>query len=92
MFNEGQYVARTFTGELQFIIKKSRPTQMPEIRNWIPGTQSQEIHFLDKENNLIVRAHRFWRPDGFLAASGMIDPKAIFLNGEWFRLVTRDEP
>jgi hypothetical protein len=86
IFNEGQYTERVATGKLRLIVKKSRVTQMTEIKTWIPGTESQELHFLDKAGEIVVKAHRFLRPDGQLAASGLVDPKRIFLNGEWYGL------
>jgi hypothetical protein len=76
IFNEGRYVERVERGELRMIVKKTRIAQMTHIRNWIPGTESQELHFLDADNNVVAKAHRFLRPDGKLAASGMVDPKA----------------
>jgi hypothetical protein len=90
IFNEGQYVEKAARGELQMIVKKSRDAQMTFIRNWVPGTQSQEVHFLDADNNLVAKAHRFLRPDGTLAASGMVDPKRVFSDGKWYGLVSPD--
>ena len=72
------------------VVKKTRVTQMIYIRNWIPGTESQEIHFLDANDNVVAKAHRFLRPDGKLAASGMIDPKRVFSEGKWYALVSPD--
>jgi hypothetical protein len=86
MFNEGQYTERAATGELKLIVKKSRVTQRTEIRNWVPGTESQELHFLDQSGELLVKAHRFLRPDGELAASGLVDPKRIYQDGQWYGL------
>jgi hypothetical protein len=69
-------------------IKKSRVSAMTEIQNWVPGTESQEVHFFDGDNNLVAKAHRFLRPDGRLAASGLVDPKRVFKDGKWFGLVS----
>jgi hypothetical protein len=92
IFNEERYAERVEEGELTLVVKKSRITKMQEIRDWIPHTESQEIHILDKDNNLLVKAHRFLRPDGKLAASGLIDPKRIFLNGKLYGLASPEEP
>ena len=59
---------------------------MTYIKNWMPGTESQEIHFIDADNNVVAKAHRFMRPDGKLAASGMIDPKRVFSDGKLYGL------
>ena len=88
MFNDGKYTERAAAGEFRIVVAKSRVTQMTHIRNWVPGTESQEIHFLDSKGDIVVKAHRFLRPDGQLAASGLVDPKRIFLNGEIFALET----
>jgi hypothetical protein len=90
IFNNGQYVERAGRGELTIVVKKTRIAQMTHIRNWTPGTQSQELHFLDADNNVVAKAHRFLRPDGNLAASGMIDPKRVFSEGKWYGLVSPD--
>ena len=70
------------------VVKKTGIAQMTYIKNWIPGTQSQELHFLDADNNLVAKAHRFLRPDGKLAASGMVDPKRVFSAGKWYGLAS----
>jgi len=57
-------------------------------------TESQEIYYFDSETNQeIARAHRYLRPDGTLGASGLPDPKRVFLNGIWYRMVkTKNSP
>ncbi len=59
---------------------------MDHIRNWTEGTESQEVYLMDKDNNPVVKGHRFLRPDGQLAASGMLDPKRIWINGVIYAL------
>ena len=86
LFNEGGFLEKVESGELRMIVKKTRITQMTHIRNWVPGTESQEIHLLDTDDNVIVKAHRFLKPDGKLAASGMLDPKRIFIEGKIYGL------
>jgi hypothetical protein len=86
LFNEGGFLEKVESGELRMIVKKTRITLMTFIRNWVPGTESQEIHLLDIHGNLIVKAHRFLRPDGKLAASGMLDPKRILIEGKIYGL------
>jgi hypothetical protein len=86
LFNDGGFLEKVASGELTLIVKKSRITKMTDIRNWIPGTESQEVHLVDANNNLVVKAHRFLRPDGQLAASGMLDPKRVFVGGKFYAL------
>jgi hypothetical protein len=90
IFNEGHYVEKAERGEVRMVVKKTRVTQMTYIRNWMPGTESQEIHFLDADNDLVVKALRFLRPDGRLAASGMVDPKRALSEGILYGLVSSD--
>jgi hypothetical protein len=91
MFNDARYAERVKSGELQLVVKKSRITNMTYIRNYIPGTESQELHILTMDGTLLVKAHRFLRPDGQLAASGLIDPKRIYDNGEIVGIKDPDE-
>lgn len=92
MFNEGRYAERAEPGgDLRMIVKKSRITEMTYIRNWVVGTESQEVHFLDQNDNVVAKAHRFLRPDGLLAASGKIDPKRLFENGKWYALTNPEK-
>ncbi len=90
MFNEGRYAERVASGDLLLVVKKSRLTEMTQIRNYVPGTESQEVHITNRDGELLVKAHRFLRPDGKLAASGLIDPKRIYKDGEWFALIAQD--
>ena|ERR1017187_1460176 len=86
IFNEGEYVERVERGELRMIVKNTRISPMTYIQNWMPGTESQELHFLDADDNLVAKAHRFLRPDGKLAA----DPKRVYSQGKWYGLRSPD--
>jgi hypothetical protein len=90
IFNEGGYVEKAERGELRMIVKKTRISLMTYIRNWMPGTESQELEFRDADDNVVAKAHRFLRPDGKLAASGMIDPKRVYSQGKWYGLQSPD--
>lgn len=85
LFNEGRYTERVAAGELTMAVKcgADAPT---EIQGWIPDTKSEEVRIYDRDNNLLVRGHRYMRPGGIIAASGLIDPKRMFINGEHVRL------
>jgi hypothetical protein len=90
MYNDGRYTERVESGELTMKIKRSNPCLDSKIQNWIEGTLSQEIRIYDSLDNLLVRAHRYIRPDGKLAASGLVDPKRIFDGGKWYALPTAE--
>src|SRR5258707_5793401 len=75
IFNEDRFVERAESGEFRMEIKRSKEVLTAKVKDWIPGTQSQDLRFFDKNNLLVVKAHRYLRPDGKLAASGLIDPK-----------------
>jgi len=55
IFNEDRFVERAERGELRMIVKKTRAARMTEIRNWVEGAESQEIHFLDARNNMVAK-------------------------------------
>jgi hypothetical protein len=81
---------RVNSDDLRIEIGRSKPVPAERnIRNWIPGTMSQSIKYFDRNNALIAKAHRYLRPDGLLAASGMADPKRVLLNGTYYIL---DDP
>ena len=77
IFNRGRFQERAAAGELTVVIKRSVPAIDSTIRNWVPGTLSQELRYYDKDNNLLAKTHRYLRPDGGLAASGLEDPKRV---------------
>lgn len=77
IFNEGRFPERVAAGELRVVVKRSRPALDSTIRNWAPGTLSQELRYYDADNNLVAKTHRYLRPDGRLAASGLEDPKRV---------------
>jgi hypothetical protein len=81
IFNEDRFAERGESGEIAVKITRSKEVLTDKIRNWIPGTVSQELKYYDSDNVLIAKAHRYLRPDGKLAASGMIDPKRVVRNG-----------
>jgi hypothetical protein len=86
VFNQARIVERAAAGELRMQVDESRPARNTAIRGWVPGTLSQNVLFLDANGNLIAKAHRFLRPDGTLAASGMYDPKRVLHNGRYLIL------
>ena len=69
-------------------VKRSREVETDKIRDWVPGTLSQMLKFYDSNGVVVAKAHRYLRPDGKLAASGMIDPKRVVRDGVMY---IRDE-
>jgi hypothetical protein len=87
LFREAGYLASTLSG--QFMMRpygrqslyQSPP--VPDAREPEPaGTLSGLVEITDPSNNQrIAIAHRLLRPDGTLGASGLPDPKMVFLEG-----------
>jgi hypothetical protein len=77
IFNKGKFPEGVSSGELRCEIKRSKEVFDETLTNWIPGTLSQELRYYDQNNNLIAKTHRYLRPDGKLAASGLEDPKRV---------------
>ena len=44
------------------------------------------LSYRDENGNEMCRVHQYQRPDGSLAASGLPDPKRLFLDGILYRL------
>lgn len=89
IFNEDKFVERGESGELIVKITRSREVLTDKVRDWIPGTLSQELKYYDHNGVLMAKAHRYLRPDGKLAASGMVDPKRVVRDGVMY---IREEP
>lgn len=81
IFNRGRFAERVESGELRCEIKRSKEVFDENLTNWIPGTLSQELRYYDQNNDLVAKTHRYLRPDGTLAASGLEDPKRVVENG-----------
>lgn len=51
-------------------------------------TESQEVSYSDPATgDELARAHRYLRPDGKIGASGLPDPKRVFVNGVLYRII-----
>ncbi len=86
VFNEGGFERDAKLGLLIVEVADSRPAKDSSIRNWVPGTLSQNVYYLNKDGEILAKAHRYLRPDGDLAASGKPDPKRVF-DGECYLVV-----
>jgi hypothetical protein len=49
-------------------------------------TWTQEVFYIDANNDEIARVHQYLRPDGTLGASGLPDPKQLVENDIVYRL------
>ena len=85
IFNELDIVGQAERGELHTALADDRPAPS-SIWRYINGTRSQMIHYLDADNKLIAKAHRYIRPDGLLAGGGKADPKRTLCDGVWYIL------
>lgn len=53
-------------------------------------TESQEVLYIDPATGReLARAHRYLRPDGTVGASGLPDPKRVFVNGIIYRIIKK---
>ena len=86
IFNGQNFSERIRAGEIIKVVAEERPLRDNSVRGWIPGTMSQEIHYLDKEGVLWAKAHQYYRPDGELAAGGKPDPKRVRVGNVLYRL------
>jgi hypothetical protein len=88
-FNRGKYWERVLRGELfPVVIDQGQP--QPEIAAKEPsGTVSQTVSYRDRNNDEVARVHQYLRPDGKLGASGLPDPKRLFEEETFFRLIKK---
>ena len=88
-FNKGKYWERMLKGEFKAVVIDQGQPQ-PDIAAKEPsGTVSQTVSYRDKNNDEVLRAHQYLRPDRHLGASGMPDPKRIFEDGILYRLIKK---
>jgi len=86
IFNDASYLARTLDGTFRtqpfgpqsLYQSPPRPSRQPEP----DGTVSGLIEIIDPTSNeRMAVAHRLERPDGTLGASGLPDPKMVYVDG-----------
>lgn len=54
------------------------PKKLPDSEP--PGTQSQIVYYYNDKNQPVAIVHQYLRPDGTIGASGLPDPKRVFLS------------
>ena len=90
-FNKGKYWERMTSGEFTSVVidqgvpKGEMATKEPS------GTISQMVSYRDSDNNEVARVHQYLRPDGRIGASGLPDPKRLFENGVFYRLIKQKD-
>jgi hypothetical protein len=78
IFNETDYDARVRRGECVVVLVRDEVPAKP-IAGEPEGTRSQFIQYRRLDGRTVASAHRYMRPDGSIGASGMPDPKRIYL-------------
>lgn len=86
LFNDN-YLDDIRAGRIQPRIDADRHPSLP-LANEPFCTFSQQISYVDVATNQeVARAHQYLRPDGTIGLSGLPDPKRVFLNGIWYRII-----
>jgi hypothetical protein len=78
IFNERDYEGRVRRGELTVVVVKDAVPSNPQARE-PKGTRSQLIQYRQRDGRTVATAHRYLRPDGNIGASGLPDPKRLYL-------------
>jgi hypothetical protein len=80
MFNEGRFVERAASGELQIRVKPESEHPAPAAAEEPAGTLSHILQYFDSAGLLVAQAHEYLRPDGTVGGSGRPDPKWLFID------------
>lgn len=80
MFNEGRYVERARSGELTEMIVENRHPTSPKA-DFPFCTLSQEVIYLDRNDDELAKAHRYVLPNGTIGGGGRPDPKKVYRDG-----------
>lgn len=78
IFNKGQYYQRMLNGQLTAKVRSDRIPRAQK-QGHPPGTRSQYVVYYDQNGDPVAGVHQYLLPDGTLGASGLPDPKVIFL-------------
>lgn len=81
LFNEN-YLENINSGELTSKIIRSSHLQDPSRIGEPYCTHSQMVYYRTKDNKPAAIVHRYLRNDGTIGASGIPDPKKIYLSGQ----------
>lgn len=77
-FNDGDFFEMVKRGEIITKTKRSsHPGAPPQGKPYC--TQSQIVYYYSNEGEPLAIVHQYLRPDGTIGASGLPDPKRLFL-------------
>lgn len=77
-FNDGQYYEKARRGQLRSYVKRtSHPAHPPQGEPVC--TRSQIVVYYSPDGDPVALVHQYLRPNGQLGASGLPDPKRLFL-------------
>jgi len=88
-FNKGNYRERLARGEFKCVVIHQGAPELDVAAKEPVGTVSQLVSYRDSSDNEIARVHQYLRPDGTLAGSGLPDPKRLFENGIFYRIIKK---
>jgi hypothetical protein len=78
IFNNRQLYAQVQAGHLVAYVKRSSHPKVPPVGEPV-CTWSQIVYYYTPEGEPAAIVHQYFRPDGTLGASGLPDPKRLFL-------------
>lgn len=80
MFKDGGYLEQIAKGILQPSLKRSgHPSPLNSGQPIC--TQSQYIEYFNADGKKVLAVHQYLRPDGKIGASGLPDPKELYIDG-----------
>jgi len=83
-FNGSGYWDNVRSGKWTAVVMESRVSDaLPQETVQITSVM---LSYRDENNNEMARVHQYERPDKSIAASGLPDPKRIFIDGKLYRL------
>ena len=84
-FNDGRFAERVGSGELTTMLKWESHAD-PRRTGEPLCTQSQIVYYYAPDGHAVAVVHQYLRPDGTIGASGLPDPKCLFLQDRTIHL------
>jgi hypothetical protein len=81
IFNERRIFEKVQAGEFTSYVKRNKHRTNPPPPGEPLCTWSQIVYYYDGQQKPVAIVHQYLRPDGTLGASGLPDPKRLFLDG-----------
>jgi len=91
IFNAGRYYEKVQSGELKCFPDSDRPRRHHAPPSEPVCTWSETWFYYDKNGDPVAVVHQYVRPDGNLGASGLPDPKCLFLQDKVLKLKRRPD-